>query len=94
MKAETSNWLESAQYDIDSADAMFRTSRYLYVVFLCHLAIEKSLKAVIAEATGEIPPRSHDLTFLAKRTGVELPSEHLSFVGKINFPRPYGRGFA
>ena len=28
-------WLEKAQYDLDTADAMFRTGRWFYVIFAC-----------------------------------------------------------
>ena len=29
-------WLDSAQYDLDSADTMYNGGRWLYVVFMCH----------------------------------------------------------
>jgi len=34
-------WLELAQYDLDTASAMFSTGRWFYVVFMCQQAIEK-----------------------------------------------------
>ena len=38
--------------------------------FFCHMIIEKSLKAVIADKLGEIPPKTHDLPKLANRGGL------------------------
>ena len=39
-------WLDIADYDIDTAEAMYTTERWLYVAFMCHQAIEKTLKAI------------------------------------------------
>jgi HEPN domain-containing protein len=34
-------WVDIARYDLDTADAMFKTGRWLYVAFMCQQAIEK-----------------------------------------------------
>ena len=57
MKPAAANWLLCADYDLQTAEAMLSTKRYLYVVFMCHLAIEKTLKAVCAEARPRVPPK-------------------------------------
>ena len=41
MRKDTANWIALADYDIETARHMLATERYLYVVFLCHLALEK-----------------------------------------------------
>lgn len=84
MKSESKNWLESAEYDMESARHMFSSGRYLYVVFLCHLTLEKMFKAILSDISSEPPPRSHDLILLIKRSGVVPESRHLEFIGKIN----------
>lgn len=56
MRRETENWLKMVDYDIATAGHMQESGRYIYVVFMCHLAIEKMLKAIVSEATGESPP--------------------------------------
>lgn len=38
-------WLDIADYDFDTAEAMYQTGRWLYVAFMCHQVIEKTLKA-------------------------------------------------
>ncbi|MBW2077067.1 MAG: HEPN domain-containing protein [Deltaproteobacteria bacterium] len=45
MKKEVKNWLDSAQYDLETAEHMFSTGRYIYTVFMCHLSLKKILKA-------------------------------------------------
>lgn len=59
-------WLESAQYDLQTAQAMLETRRYLYVGFMCHQTIEKALKAVlVARKPNEELPYIHKLARLA-----------------------------
>lgn len=84
MRADTRNWLEAAAYDLESARHMLSSGRYLYVVFLCHLTLEKLLKAMVTEVTGQTAPRSHDLIYLAKRSGISAEPRHLEFIGKLN----------
>ena len=38
-------WTDIANYDLETAEAMYETGRWLYVAFMCHQAIEKTLKA-------------------------------------------------
>jgi HEPN domain-containing protein len=81
---ETHNCIESSEYDLKTAEHMFSTDRYLYVVFMCHLAIEKLLKAIMHESTGSLPPKSHDLIYLLKLVDMRPPQDLLEFMGKIN----------
>lgn len=84
VRKETRNWLDSSVYDYETAVHMLESGRYIYVVFMCHLSLEKMLKALIHESTGALPPRSHDLIQLAIRAGITLPARMNEFVGKIN----------
>jgi len=58
-------WLEIAEYDLETARAMLQTGRYLYVGFMCHQVIEKTLKAAL-EKIGIDPPKIHRLRKLAE----------------------------
>lgn len=71
MNEKTQYWLDLAEYDLDTAEAMLTTARYLYVGFMCHQVIEKALKASIAAAGGE-PPYIHNLAKLANRAGLYI----------------------
>lgn len=41
MTDQTDYWKEISDYDIDTAEAMLKSKRYLYVGFMSHQAIEK-----------------------------------------------------
>ena len=62
-------WIEIAEYDLETAHAMQKTGRFLYVGFMCHLVAEKTLKAVIAKG-GIMPPKTHALVRLAELSGL------------------------
>ena len=46
MKRSAIEWLKQAEYDLETAEYLFSGGRYLYSVFMCHLAIEKALKGL------------------------------------------------
>jgi HEPN domain-containing protein len=84
VRPDTINWLDSAVYDIETAKYMLSSGRFIYVIFFCHLAIEKLLKALVSEITDEPAPRSHDLIYLAKRADIQLEPGQYEFVSKLN----------
>ena len=84
MRPDTRNWIAMAEYDLETARHMLASGRYLYVVFMCHLSLEKMLKAHVTEATQSVPAKSHDLIYLLKKSGLALPALHIDFIGKIN----------
>jgi HEPN domain-containing protein len=84
MRKDTKNWIALADYDLETARHMLETGRYLYVIFLCHLALEKILKAHVTEVTQSVPLKSHDLIYLIKTCGLKIPERDLDFIGKIN----------
>lgn len=59
-------WLEMAEYDYQTAIAMLRTKRYLYVGFMLHQTIEKAFKAYYVLLKSENPPFIHSLMRLAQ----------------------------
>jgi len=84
IRKDTRNWIALAEYDLETAVRMLETGRYLYVVFLCHLALEKVLKAHVTEVTLTVPVKTHDLIYLVKKSGLEMSQAQLEFIGKIN----------
>ena len=48
-------WLDLAAYDLETADVMLRGKRYLYVGFMCHQVVEKSLKGTTWALRGVEP---------------------------------------
>ena len=64
-------WIEMSDYDLETAFALFKSKRYLYVGFMAHQSIEKILKAYfVKQKQGETPPYSHSLSFLAKKANI------------------------
>jgi len=57
MSEKHTEWLKQANYDMDTADAMFSSGRYFYSVFMCHLSIEKSLKGLYSKELLKFRPK-------------------------------------
>lgn len=70
MDNKVQYWIDLAEYDIETAEAMFETKRFLYVGFMCHQVIEKSLKGYYVFVKNEIPDKIHNLIRLAKQSGL------------------------
>ncbi|GAI78958.1 unnamed protein product [marine sediment metagenome] len=84
MRKDTNNFIKSAEYDLNTAEFMLKSERYIYVIFMCHLSLEKMLKAITTEITQKISPKSHNLIYLLKLGNIQLPSELFNFIAKIN----------
>lgn len=46
-------WMERVDYDLETARAMLKAGRYLYVVFMCQQAVEKNVKAILRKEAKE-----------------------------------------
>jgi len=84
MKYATKNWIDTANYDIKTAEAMFKSKRFIYVVFMCHLAIEKMVKAVISAETEGLPPKSHSLLYLSDKALIKYPEDKQEFIEQLD----------
>lgn len=80
MKAAAKQWFERSRYDLETAVAMQRTGRYLYVAFMCQQAVEKHLKGLICAKTGQMPPYVHNLTVLAEHLRLGLADAQLDLL--------------
>jgi HEPN domain-containing protein len=77
-------WFKQARYDLKTAEAMFKTGRYIYTVFMCHLSIEKALKGLYSQKYKKDPPKTHDLNYLCVLMDLNLPDELQNFLDKLN----------
>lgn len=84
MRKDTNNFIKSAEYDLNTAEFMLKSERHIYVIFMCHLSLEKMLKAISTEITQRISPKSHNLIYLLKLGNIQLPPELFNFIAKIN----------
>ena len=68
-------WLEIAEYDLKTAEAMLGSGRWLYVVFMCQQAIEKLAKGLYVLYVDDNVPRTHNIRFLVGKYENLLPEE-------------------
>lgn len=75
-------WLDIADYDLETAEAMYRTQRWLYVAFMCHQVIEKTIKAYWSLQRDDTPPYVHNHMRLADGCGLyeQMSEEQKSFL--------------
>jgi HEPN domain-containing protein len=74
-------WQNGALDDFESAKILISNNRILHGLFLCHLVVEKSIKALVVKATNEIAPRSHNLIFLSEVAKLEFEEDDEIFLG-------------
>lgn len=85
MEETTRFWLDDAEYDIKSAAENLRTGRYFFVVLMCHMALEKTLKAVWTETLKTMPPKTHSLSYLAEKALKDkLPDCYQDFIDELS----------
>ncbi len=63
-----SYWIDLASYDLETAKAMLKTKRLLYVGFMCHQSIEKTIKAYHWKKIKTEPAYIHNLLRLAEQS--------------------------
>jgi HEPN domain-containing protein len=68
-------WQTTANNDVETAEILIKSGKYIEGMFFCHLCIEKIIKASVVKQTGNIPPKSHDLFYLADMAKIEFSEE-------------------
>lgn len=84
MASSENDWIEQGSYDLETARAMLASGRYLYVLFCCQQAVEKTLKALIVHRTGEFPPRIHSLPRLAQAAGLDPDAPRMESLAELS----------
>lgn len=69
------NWLESADKNQKTMHNLMKSQDYSWALFIGHLVIEKTLKAVYVQKYQKHAIFSHDLLRLAKKAELELSEE-------------------
>ena len=82
---KTAYWLDIADYDLDTAEALHNSGRWLYVAFMCHQVIEKTLKAYWCATRDDDPPYTHNHKRLADGCGLyqQLTTDQRDFIETI-----------
>ena len=78
-------WIDIADYDLETAEAMCRTGRWLYVAFMCHQVIEKTLKAYWCGTQPDDPPYTHSHKRLSDGCGLydKMSIEQKDFLNTV-----------
>lgn len=78
-------WVEISDYDLETAEAMYNSKRFLYVGFMCHQTIEKIFKAYYVKLKSEIAPFTHSLSYLAQKGEFydEFSEEQKDFIDQV-----------
>lgn len=75
MVEDAKDWLARVGSDLSMAEGAIEKKEYMYVAFFCQQALEKTLKAIIIDESGKLPPRTHSLVDLAQFAKITLDEE-------------------
>jgi HEPN domain-containing protein len=84
-------WQTGASEDWQVAVDLINLGRTRHSLFFAHLALEKTLKALVCRATHDLPPRIHPLLRLAERTTLALSEEQRVFLARFDRYQIEGR---
>ena len=76
-------WRDMSDDDLEAADALLDKRKIRQALFFAELALEKILKAQVAAALNEIPPRTHDLLRLVELAQIDLAEERRLFIARF-----------
>ena len=79
---------------MDTAKAMLKSKRYLYVGFMCNQVIEKIFKAYYVKVNSNQPPHKHKLIKLAEESNLykvmsEKQKDFLDIISPLNIEARY-----
>ena len=78
-------WIDTAQNDWITVEAMFDAKRYLHCLFWAHLVLEKLAKAHWVKTHQEnIPPKVHNIVWLLEESNVKMTTEDITFLEVFN----------
>lgn len=78
-------WLDSAEHDLDVSNTLFKAEKYDWALYLGHIVLEKTLKAVYVQNNGnKIPPKIHNLIRLAEASLLDIDDREKTIFDMIN----------
>lgn len=84
MDRHVKYWIDSADHDMDVAESLFQNAKYDWCLFIAHLVLEKTLKALYVKYKNDFPPRTHDLLRLIEMIGLDLDDKTMEFLDSVN----------
>jgi HEPN domain-containing protein len=77
-------WFKQAEYDLETAEALFSSGKFIYTIFMCHLSIEKALKGLYSKNFQKSPPKTHNLNYLYELIQLNLEEDIQEFIDILN----------
>lgn len=79
-------WINISEDDLETAEILFFKDKYLHAGYFLQQSIEKLLKAYYQLIKNDLPPRTHNLVYLAEITGIinELKNEQENILYTLN----------
>lgn len=85
IESHISYWVEGAKHDLDTAETLFQSGKYDWCLFLGHLVLEKSLKAVfVIDHDNTHPPRTHNLVKLMQISKLDVEDDVYLWLDEVN----------
>ena len=87
-------WIKSSDEDFITMEILYKNKQNTWCLYMGQLIIEKLLKALYAKnnKVAPHPPKTHDLLYLAEKTGLQLTKEQkilLDTITKFNLEARY-----
>ena len=81
-KERADKWLAIVAEDLRVAEDLYKTEHWLYVGFMCHQVVEKTLKCYWCVCRDDDPPYLHDHKKIAQGCGLytKMSEEQLKFL--------------
>ena len=83
-KKFSQEWEKQSQYDLETAQALLKTGRHIYCVFMCHLSLEKMLKGLYAQEVNKIHPKIHSLIYFVRIQNLNLSEDVKIFLEELD----------
>lgn len=78
-------WKKASEMDLQSAIDIYESGKnFHFSLFLCHLSIEKILKALVVKFTNDFPPKSHNLLRLVELCRIDCDDETLTLLEELS----------
>ena len=75
--------MDTSDNDFETMEHLFQSKDYHWALFMGHIVVEKILKACVVRKTLAHAPFTHDLTRLAKVSGIEFSNDQLDWMDTI-----------
>lgn len=76
-------WSSGSDSDFETAELLISNRKNIQGLFFCHLAVEKMLKAMVTKETHEVPPKSHNLSYLSEIAGIKFTEQENAFLAVL-----------